>query len=82
MGYMRTNLTETPSRIYFTVHQAAGANPDGSMFWIEDKHWHASYQPRNPKTGKPWQASQHLLVNGTQAEALAAIEAEKARSKK
>lgn len=43
---MKTNETTTASRIYFTTKTC--------------NLWHAEFQPINPKTGKPWQASRYI----------------------
>lgn len=69
--YARTNETTTASRVYFIVRA-----------WGK---WHPYYQPLNPKTGKPWQASRKLsLYEGlqTETEALASVAAEKEKSGK
>jgi len=43
---MKTNETRTASRIYFTLKH-------GNL-------WVANFQPLNPKTGHPWQASRSI----------------------
>jgi hypothetical protein len=69
--YARTNETKTASRVYFVIRS-----------WGK---WYPYYQPLNPKTGNPWQASRRLsLWDGleTESEAVSSIAAEKEKSGK
>jgi hypothetical protein len=43
---MKTNETRTASRIYYTAKRQS--------------LWLAEFQPLNPKTGQPWQASRNI----------------------
>jgi hypothetical protein len=44
---MKENQTQTAKRVYYTVNQ--------------DGIWNAYYQPLNPATRTPWQASQRIM---------------------
>ena len=45
-SYARLDETKTATRVYFVIRS-----------WGK---YHAHYQPLNPKTGEPWQASRRL----------------------
>lgn len=69
--WSKTNETRTATREYYVIF-SWGA-------------WHPYFKPLNPKTGQPWQASRRLAMAvgcKTEAEAVAAIAAEKERSGK
>jgi hypothetical protein len=69
--YARLDETKTATRVYFVIRS-----------WGK---YHAHYQPLNPKTGERWQASRRLSPwegLATEAEAVAAIAAQKEKSGK
>lgn len=68
--WAKTNETRTANREYYVV-----------FCWGK---WHPHFRPINAKTGKPWQASRGIApyICETEAEAVAAIAAEKERSGK
>ena len=47
---MKENITETETRLYYTFKMTDAC---GGL-------WKAEYQPKNPKTGKPWQAARGI----------------------